>query len=74
MKRFLALATCVCVTGAGFSAQATPASLAAANPFEALGQLTELTYDELAQLYPALSDADLRSLRLRIVNHMQGQE
>lgn len=74
MKRFLAIAVCACVIGAGLAAQANPASLAAANPFEVLGQLTEFSYAELAQLYPALSDVELRSLRWRIVNHMQGLE
>lgn len=60
--------------GAATAAPVDSETLRAQNPFGVIEQLTEFSYDELAQLYPALSDTDLRSLRLRIVNHMQGLE
>ena len=45
-----------------------------ANPFLVLGELTEFSYGELHEMYPALTDVELRSLMWRIVNHMQGLE
>lgn len=48
--------------------------LRAQDPFVVVEQLTEFSYEQLAQMYPALSDVELRSLRWRIVNHMKGLE
>lgn len=45
-----------------------------ANPFLVLDQLTEFSYGELHDMYPALTDIELRSLMWRVVNHMQGLE
>lgn len=49
-------------------------TLSSQNPFAIVGQLTAFSYEELAHMYPALSEVELRSLRWRIVNHMQGLE
>jgi hypothetical protein len=45
-----------------------------ANPFLVLDQLTAFSYGQLHEMYPALTDIELRSLMWRIVNHMQGLE
>ena len=64
----------VALAGAATAAPLDSETLRAQNPFGVIGQLTEVSYEELGQMYPALSDVELRSLRWRIVNHMQGQE
>lgn len=77
MRKMIAVLVMVGLALGGNSANATPAgadALTAQNPFEVIAQLTELSYAELAQMYPALSDVELRALRWRIVNHMQGLE
>lgn len=62
------------LAGAAIAAPVDSETLRAQNPFAVVEQLIEFSYEELAQMYPALSEVELRALRWRIVNHMQGQE
>ena len=65
----------VVVSTVGFArAETNIEQLRNANPFLVLDQLTEFSYGELHDMYPALTDIELRSLMWRVVNHMQGLE